>query len=126
MNKLDFEKDRNVSDFYLSELPSYAAYDLLRKCSSYVDGLKLAQRKILWTMIENVPNPNTRTKTSQMAAQVALKSNYLHGEANLEGVIDTLAANYVGSNNFSYVDGHGNFGTRFSPEAAAPDSVHSI
>ena len=119
MNKLDFEKDRNVSDFYLSELPSYAAYDLLRKCSSYVDGLKLAQRKILWTMIENVPNPNTRTKTSQMAAQVALKSNYLHGEANLEGVIDTLAANYVGSNNFSYIDGHGNFGTRFSPEAAA-------
>ena len=111
--------EKSISDFYKEEVPSYASYDLIRKCSSYIDGFKNAHRKIIWTMLENFGNPNTRTKTSQMSATVSLKSMYLHGEANLDGSLCTLAQSFVGANNYPLVTGHGNFGTRFSPEPAA-------
>ena len=110
---------KNITDFYKEEVPSYASYDLIRKCSSYIDGFKNAHRKIIWTMLENFGNPNTRTKTSQMSATVSLKSMYLHGETNLDGSLCTLAQSFVGANNYPLVTGHGNFGTRFSPEPAA-------
>ena len=64
--------EKKVSDFYKEEVPSYASYDLIRKCSSYIDGFKNAHRKIIWTMMENFSNPDTRTKTSQMSATVSL------------------------------------------------------
>ena len=111
--------EKNITDFYKEEVPSYASYDLIRKCSSYIDGFKNAHRKIIWTMLENFGNPNTRTKTSQMSATVSLKSMYLHGETNLDGSLCTLAQSFVGANNYPLVTGHGNFGTRFSPEPAA-------
>ena len=111
--------EKNITDFYKEEVPSYASYDLIRKCSSYIDGFKNAHRKIIWTMLENCGNPNTRTKTSQMSATVSLKSMYLHGETNLDGSLCTLAQSFVGANNYPLVTGHGNFGTRFSPEPAA-------
>ena len=111
--------EKKVSDFYKEEVPSYASYDLIRKCSSYIDGFKNAHRKIIWTMLENFSNPDTRTKTSQMSATVSLKSMYLHGEANLDGSICTLAQAFVGANNYPLITGHGNFGTRFSPDPAA-------
>ena len=110
---------KTVTEFYKEEVPSYASYDLIRKCSSYIDGFKNAHRKIIWTMLENFGNPNTRTKTSQMSATVSLKSMYLHGEANLDGSLCTLAQSFVGANNYPLVTGHGNFGTRFSPDPAA-------
>lgn len=111
--------EKKVSDFYKEEVPSYASYDLIRKCSSYIDGFKNAHRKIIWTMLENFGNPNTRTKTSQMSAQVSLRSMYLHGETNLDGSLCTLAQSFVGANNYPLIIGHGNFGTRFSPDPAA-------
>ena len=111
--------EKNITDFYKEEVPSYASYDLIRKCSSYIDGFKNAHRKIIWTMLENFGNPNTRTKTSQMSATVSLKSMYLHGETNLDGSLCTLAQSFVGANNYPLITGHGNFGTRFSPEPAA-------
>lgn len=110
---------KTVTEFYKEEVPSYASYDLIRKCSSYIDGFKNAHRKIIWTMLENFGNPNTRTKTSQMSATVSLKSMYLHGETNLDGSLCTLAQSFVGANNYPLITGHGNFGTRFSPEPAA-------
>ena len=111
--------EKNITDFYKEEVPSYASYDLIRKCSSYIDGFKNAHRKIIWTMLENFGNPNTRTKTSQMSATVSLKSMYLHGETNLDGAICTLAQSFVGGNNYPLIVGHGNFGTRYSPDPAA-------
>ena len=49
--------EKKVSDFYKEEVPSYASYDLIRKCSSYIDGFKNAHRKIIWTMLKFFPNP---------------------------------------------------------------------
>ena len=55
-------------------------------------------------------------KTDTACAQCQIDTNYIHGAANLEGVIDGLAANYVGSNNYSLLTGNsGGFGCRIRP-----------
>ena len=115
-NTIDF------SDFYNNDAPSYGAYDNIRKIASYIDGLKLSQRKVMYTLFKKFPNPSTENKTSRLASSVAECTEYLHGEASLTQVLDTMAASFTGSNNYPLVTGHGNFGTRFSGagSAAAP------
>lgn len=115
-NSIDFGK------FYQEDAPSYGAYDNIRKIASFVDGLKLSQRKVLHTLFKKFPNPSTENKTARLASSVAECTEYLHGEASLTQVLDTMAASFVGSNNYPLVTGHGNFGTRFSGagSAAAP------
>lgn len=55
-----------------------------------------------------------------MCAQTQIDTNYIHGAANLEVVIDGLAASYVGSNNFPLLTGNsGGFGCRISPRPSA-------
>ena len=112
----------SFSNFYQNDAPSYGAYDNIRKIASYIDGLKLSQRKVMHTLFKKFPNPSTENKTSRLASSVAECTEYLHGEASLTQVLDTMAASYVGSNNYPLVRGHGNFGTRFSGSgsAAAP------
>ena len=115
-NNIDF------SEFYENDAPSYGAYDNIRKIASYIDGLKLSQRKVMYTLFKKFPNPSTENKTSRLASSVAECTEYLHGEASLTQVLDTMAASFTGSNNYPLVTGHGNFGTRFSGagSAAAP------
>ena len=115
-NNIDF------SEFYENDAPSYGAYDNIRKIASYIDGLKLSQRKVMYTLFKKFPNPGTENKTSRLASSVAECTEYLHGEASLTQVLDTMAASFTGSNNYPLVTGHGNFGTRFSGagSAAAP------
>ena len=126
MNNIkDEEKQINTitfSEFYENDAPSYGAYDNLRKIASYVDGMKLSQRKVMYTLFKKFPNPGSENKTARLASSVAECTEYLHGEASLTQVLDTMAASFVGSNNYPLVRGHGNFGTRFSGagSAAAP------
>ena len=112
----------DFSEFYENDAPSYGAYDNIRKIASYIDGLKLSQRKVMYTLFKKFPNPSTENKTSRLASSVAECTEYLHGEASLTQVLDTMAASFTGSNNYPLVTGHGNFGTRFSGagSAAAP------
>ena len=116
------EKTIYFKNFYDNDAPSYGAYDNIRKIASYIDGLKLSQRKVMHTLFKKFPNPKTEIKTSRLASAVAECTEYLHGEASLTQVLDTMAASFVGSNNYLLVTGHGNFGTRFSGpgSAAAP------
>ena len=64
-NTIDF------SDFYNNDAPSYGAYDNIRKIASYIDGLKLSQRKVMYTLFKKFPNPSTENKTSRLASSVA-------------------------------------------------------
>ena len=41
-----------VSEFFKNDVPSYGAYDNTRKLCSYVDGLKISMRKILYTLLK--------------------------------------------------------------------------
>lgn len=108
---------RTLTDFYEKDVPAYANYDNLRKVCG-IDGLKLSQRKIIWTAFKRCYNDWLKTDT--MCAQTQIDTNYIHGAANLEVVIDNLAANYVGSNNYALLTGNsGGFGCRISPRPSA-------
>lgn len=108
---------RDISDFYEKDVPAYASYDNLRKLSG-VDGLKISQRKILWSAFKRCYSEYVKTDT--MCAQTQIDTAYIHGAANLEGVIDTMAASYVGSNNYPLLTGNsGGFGCRISPRPSA-------
>jgi len=107
-----------VSEFFKNDVPSYGAYDNTRKLCSYVDGLKISMRKILYTLLKKYGKE--KTKTEAVANTCAAFTNYLHGAANLGGVCDTMAQSFVGANNYPLVDGNsGGFGTRINPTCAA-------
>ena len=107
-----------VADFFKDDFPSYAAYDNTRKIASYIDGMKNSQRKIVYTMCNKYPKDFIKSET--LANVCAAYTNYLHGAANLGGVIDTLAQAFVGANNYPLLIGNsGGFGTRINPTCAA-------
>lgn len=108
---------RNISDFYQKDVPAYASYDNVRKICG-IDGLKLSQRKIIYSAFKHCKNDWIKTDT--LGAQCQIDTNYIHGAANLEIVIDGLAASYVSSNNFPLLTGNsGGFGCRISPRPSA-------
>ena len=110
---------RNVSEFFEKDLPAYASYDNMRKICSYIDGMKISMRKIVFTLLEKYPGKD-KVKTETVANVCAAFTNYLHGAANLGGVIDTCAQSFVGSNAYPLFDGNsGGFGTRINPTCAA-------
>lgn len=110
-------KTRNVSDFYKYDAPSYAAADNVRKIASYIDGLKLSARKLIYTLFEKYPK--AQIKTAQFANFAAAFTNYNQGESNLGGVANTLAQSFCGANNYPLLQGKGNFGNRLDESCAA-------
>ena len=108
---------RSLTDYYEQDVPAYASYDNLRKICG-IDGLKLSQRKIIYAAFKRCYNDWLKTDT--MCAQTQIDTNYIHGAANLEGVIDGMAASYVGSNNYAMLTGNtGGFGCRISERPSA-------
>jgi DNA topoisomerase-2 len=106
-----------ISDFYKSDAPTYASADNIRKIGSYIDGLKLSARKLIYTLFEKYPAQ--QIKTAQFAAFTAAFTNYNQGENNLGGVANTLAQSFMGTNNYPLLEGKGNFGNLFDKECAA-------
>ena len=112
--------DATLSEFFENDYVAFGSYDNLRKLCSYIDGLKLSQRKAIYTLLKKYSNPSTETKTARLASSIAETTEYIHGEQSLNGVLDSMAASYCGSNNFPLIVGHGNFGSRFAgPRSAA-------
>lgn len=111
--------DKTISEFAVNDYPAFGYLDNIRKIASFVDGLKLSQRKALYTLFKRFNKSSTETKTARLSSAIAETTEYLHGENSLNIVLDTMAASYVGSNNYPLVIGHGNFGTRFSGPGSA-------
>lgn len=116
------KNSKTISDFYVEDYPAFGYLDNIRKIASCVDGLKLSQRKAIYTLFKRFNKSSIETKTARLASAIAETTEYLHGEQSLCVVLETMAANYVSSNNYPLVIGHGNFGTRFagSGSASAP------
>lgn len=113
-------KQVDVSEFFKTDLPSYAAYDNTRKLCSYIDGQKISMRKLIYTLLKKYPGKD-KVKTETVANIAAAFTNYLHGAANLCGVCDTMVQCFVGANNYALLEGNsGGFGTRINPTCAAP------
>lgn len=100
----------DIKDYCNNELIKFSIDDCNRSLPNIIDGLKVSQRKILYSMqIKNVS-----LKVSQLGGYVSEKTLYHHGEQNLYDTIIKLAQTFIGSNNLPILYADGQFGTRSS------------
>ncbi len=117
----------SYSDFVNKELVAYMYYSNLRAIPSLFDGLKLGQRKVLYSCFKKGLRVGDEIKVVQLAGYVSEVAAYHHGETALHGTIVNMAASYVGSNNnVPLLEGVGQFGTRLQggKDAASPRYIY--
>ena len=121
---LDYKKTVfPVHDFIHSELLQFSLSSVQRAIPSAVDGLKESQRKILF----GATLKNKEMKVAQLAAFIADKTMYMHGEQSLCQAIVKLAQNFVGSNNVPLLVPNGQFGSRQQngSDSASPRYIYT-
>ena len=95
-------------EFINNDLIHFSKYDNDRSIPNLVDGLKISQRKILYSAFKK--NLTKEIKVAQFSGYVSEHSGYHHGEASLNGAIIGLAQNFVGSNNINLFEPLGQYG----------------
>jgi len=126
----DYEiSQQSVKDFLSQELILFNEAWCGRNLPRRDDGLKLSQRKILFSAIVK-PLPFTMAdplKVSQFSGYVAENTQYHYGDKSLNDAIIKLAQSYVGSNNIPLLYPEGNFGSRddMGKDAAACRYIHT-
>lgn len=110
--KVDIEYNSSISldDLIHKNLIHFSIDDLSRSIPNIMDGLKISQRKVLFTCFKR--NITNEIKVAQLAGSVSELSGYHHGEKSLEDCIVGMAQNFVGSNNINLLAPMGNFGGR--------------
>tara|TARA_B100001741_G_scaffold269714_1_gene236927 strand:+ start:965 stop:4180 length:3216 start_codon:yes stop_codon:yes gene_type:complete len=103
-------KQLDISEFVHKDLVNFSLADLKRSIAHVADGLKPSQRKVMYSCFQK--NLKDEMKVAQLAAYVAEKSAYHHGEVSLAETIVKLANDYTGSNNINLLEPCGQFGTR--------------
>jgi DNA topoisomerase-2 len=103
-------KQLDITDFVHKDLVNFSLADLKRSIAHVADGLKPSQRKVMYACFQK--NLRDEMKVAQLAAYVAEKSAYHHGEVSLAETIVKLANDYTGSNNINLLEPCGQFGTR--------------
>ena len=103
-------KQLSITDFVHKDLVNFSLADLKRSIAHVCDGLKPSQRKVMYSCFQK--NLTAEMKVAQLAAFVAEKSAYHHGEVSLADTIVKLANDYTGSNNINLLQPCGQFGTR--------------
>ena len=103
-------KQLDITDFVHKDLVNFSLADLKRSIAHMADGLKPSQRKVMYACFQK--NLKDEMKVAQLAAFVAEKAVYHHGEVSLADTIVKLANDYVGSNNINLLEPCGQFGTR--------------
>ncbi len=103
-------KQLDITDFVHKDLVNFSLADLKRSIAHMADGLKPSQRKVMFSCFQK--NLTAEMKVAQLAAYVAEKSSYHHGEVSLAETIVKLANDYTGSNNIKLLEPCGQFGTR--------------
>lgn len=111
-----------IENFLNTRLSNYSSYDNLRKIASYIDGLKNASRKVLYTIHDK--KIKDTEKVSRLASKCSEYSDYLHGDG-LWKVIVTLGQDFAGSNNIPLIQKFGAFGCRSNNEPGAPRYIHA-
>lgn len=105
----------DISLFLNQELIRFSIDDCRRNIPNLFDGLKLSQRKILYSIFKrNLLYTSTSMKVAQLAGYVAEVSNYHHGEQCLFDTIIKMTQSFVGSNNIPLLYPDGQFGSRLS------------
>lgn len=127
-NVLDYTSSEvTYEEFVDKELIHFSNYDLERSIPNIVDGLKVSQRKILFSCFKkNLVEKEIRV--AQLAAYVSENAAYHHGEASLQGAIVSMAQDFVGSNNINVLMPNGQFGSRRvgGKDASQPRYIHTL
>ena len=112
--------DVSCSDFFNKDFIHFSNYDCERSIPSIVDGLKISQRKVLFSVMKR--NLVKEIKVAQLSGYVSETSCYHHGENSLNECIISMAHNFVGSNNINLLEPIGQFGTRLQggKDSASP------
>jgi len=112
-------------NFVDEELILFSMYDNMRSIPSVCDGLKPAQRKILFACFKR--NLKNEIKVAQLSGYIAEQTGYHHGEDSLSQAIIGMAQNFVGSNNINLLQPIGQFGSRHlgGKEAASPRYLYT-
>ena len=123
---LDYnKKDTRIDDFIHLEFKHFSNSDNLRSIGSCIDGLKVSQRKILFSCFKR--KLHSEIRVAQLAGYVSEQAAYHHGEASLQGAIVGMAQNFVGSNNINLLQPNGQFGTRImgGADSASARYIHT-
>jgi DNA gyrase/topoisomerase IV subunit A len=108
-----------LSDYVLSTSREYSIYVCKTRAIPHIcDGLKDAERKALWLMRDRAH----KIKTAALDGELKKELLYVHGSAS--GSINQLAAPYL--NNVTFLEPHGNFGTRVAPKAFSADRYTEV
>lgn len=113
-----------IKQFIKNHWSEYADYDNRRSLPHLIDGLKITQRKAMYTAL-SLPDNTKPVKVSQFAAKAAELTAYHHGENSMSDAIVGLAQDFPGSNNYPLLEKHGQFGSRLSAEAASERYIHA-
>lgn len=111
------------NDFINKELIHFSHYDCDRSIPNLIDGLKVSQRKILYSVIKK--NITKSLKVAQLSGYVSEHSCYHHGEKSIEDAIINMAQNYVGSNNINLLYPIGAFGTRYGDDSGQSRYIYT-
>jgi DNA topoisomerase-2 len=109
----------SYDDFIHKELIHFSQDDLERSIPG-IDGLKVSQRKILYTFVKK--NITRDIKVSSAAGLMPTVAQYHHGEASAQAAITSMAQCFCGANNVNLLHPSGQFGTEISggADAASP------
>ena len=123
---LDYnKKETKIDDFIHKEFKHFSNSDNMRSIGSCIDGLKVSQRKILFSCFKRKLNQEIRV--AQLSGYVSEHAAYHHGEASLQGAIVGMAQDFVGSNNINLLQPNGQFGTRImgGSDSASARYIHT-
>ena len=120
--KLMLEKKPITAGIH-SDYMHYSLLTLKRAIPSDVDGLKVSERKVIWTALRLLKD-GQEIKTAQFGNLTAKETDYAHNEQCLEKVISALAQDFPTSNNLPHFKGNGQFGSRYLPKASSGRYTH--
>ena len=123
---LDFNcQETKVTDMINKELKHFSNADNARSIGSCIDGLKVSQRKILFSCFKR--KLYNEIRVAQLSGYVSENAAYHHGEASLQGAIIGMAQTFIGSNNINLLQPNGQFGTRImgGNDSASARYIHT-
>ena len=108
---------RPLIKFFDEEYRQQAQNKNFQSISSVISGVKPTANKALFTVLDD--NITSFQKVEVVSNATALKTEYLGGSSNIDGVIVNIATSYTGSNNLTLLDTEGDFGSRLNTASAA-------
>jgi DNA topoisomerase-2 len=117
MNKhINKNKYRAITNYTENEYKQFGANKNFQGLASFMYA-KPTMGKVLYTVYDD--NVTKWSKVEDISSATSLKTKYLGGAENIDGVIVNMSKTYIGGNNLSLLETKGDFGGRLKNVAAA-------